>query len=467
MIEKEKNIIYTATDIEQYLSGKLTPLQMHAMEKAALDDELLAEALEGYSSIPVSDWKNALATLQQNFVNTKHQAKLMVLHKSRNNNWWKVAAAVLLIATSVTIFYLVNNKKENPQIAQTLPAAIAADTATVTPNNTQIISEKNSIENKLTEADKKLKKVYISNEASAATVTETIKPDSTFIYKPGSNPLTEAEKVYSGNALENVADKNIAAAQPTTTNAAPAATAATANNSIQSSENYNNNGVVKNEETFRNRGAADKQILQKKKETQLNRFFSAQVVTADNTPLPFANISVKKENFGTYADVKGNFRLVSNDSIITVEVKAAGYHPQLYTLQSFVQQNKITLKEEEFSQRQQTIIKDMAGRKSQPSRRATLLKDSVVNVEPADGWENYNTYVNNNIEIPDDILKNNIHGQVELSFDVKPNGAITNIRVDKSLCGDCDEAARRLIEQGPQWKTKKGKKGKGKVTVLF
>ena len=464
MIDKEKNIIYTAADIEQYLQGKLTPMQMHAMEKAALDDELLAEALEGYSSIPDSNWQKALAELKHNFVNTEHQAKVIVLHKSPYKNWWKVAAAVFLIASSVSIFYLVNNKKENLQIAQTVPAEITKDTTTAISNNTQIIPEKNSIENKLTEADKKLKQVYISNEATAATITETIKPDSIFIYKPGINPLTATEKTYSRDDLESVGDKNIPAAQPNTANAAPTATA---NNSIQSIENFNRNGVTKNEEAFKNSSAADKQILQKKKEAQLNRFFSAQVVTADNTPLPFANISVKKENFGTYADVNGNFRLVSNDSIITVEVKAAGYQPQFYTLQSFVQQNKITLKEEDFSQRQQTVIKDMAGRKSQPSRRATVVKDAVVNVEPSDGWDNYNTYVNNNIEIPDDILKNNIHGQVELSFDVKPNGAITNIRVDKSLCGDCDEAARRLIEQGPQWKTKNGKKGKGRVTVQF
>jgi len=42
-----------------------------------------------------------------------------------------------------------------------------------------------------------------------------------------------------------------------------------------------------------------------KAEPQLNRNFNAQVVGADNTPLPFANISIKSENFGTYADAKG------------------------------------------------------------------------------------------------------------------------------------------------------------------
>jgi TonB family protein len=125
------------------------------------------------------------------------------------------------------------------------------------------------------------------------------------------------------------------------------------------------------------------------------------------------------------------------------------------------------LKEEDVSFRYKAVTANPAMAKPKASRKATLLKDSVVNVEPADGWENYNTYVNNNIEIPDDILDKNLHGQVQLSFDIKPNGTITNIKVDKSLCNDCDEAAKRLIEQGPQWKTKNGKKGKGKVVVQF
>ena len=117
--------------------------------------------------------------------------------------------------------------------------------------------------------------------------------------------------------------------------------------------------------------------------------------------------------------------------------------------------------------KKQTVISGNTAGRNTISRRATLLKDSVINVEPADGWDNYNTYVDNNIEIPDDILSKNIHGQVELSFDVKANGTITNIKVDKSLCDNCDEVAKRLIEQGPQWKVKKGRKGKAKVAVQF
>ena len=103
----------------------------------------------------------------------------------------------------------------------------------------------------------------------------------------------------------------------------------------------------------------------------------------------------------------------------------------------------------------------------QKSRRATLLTDSAINVEPADGWANYNTYVANNLDIPESNLKADVHGEVELTFDVKANGTISNIRVNKSLGAEYDEAAKRLLQEGPQWKVKKGKKTSASIKVQF
>ena len=47
-----KNNGFTAGDIERYHSGKMSPQERHALEKAALDDPFLADALEGYSFTP-------------------------------------------------------------------------------------------------------------------------------------------------------------------------------------------------------------------------------------------------------------------------------------------------------------------------------------------------------------------------------------------------------------------------------
>lgn len=87
---------YTAADIERYHSGQLSAAEMHAMEKAALDDPFLADALEGYTftNKPAAD----LSALQQ-----KLQLRIEKDEKRKgvffmNKPWMRVAALFILIA---------------------------------------------------------------------------------------------------------------------------------------------------------------------------------------------------------------------------------------------------------------------------------------------------------------------------------------------------------------------------------
>jgi hypothetical protein len=50
MAEQNTHINYSAEDIERYLKGKMSAKEMHDMEKAALQDPFLADAIEGFSS---------------------------------------------------------------------------------------------------------------------------------------------------------------------------------------------------------------------------------------------------------------------------------------------------------------------------------------------------------------------------------------------------------------------------------
>lgn len=468
MNDNSHTTIYSAEDIQNYLSGRLTPLQMHAMEKAALDDPFLAEAMEGYAVMQNSDWKKELGALKQSFAQPRTNAKVIPFTKKKNS-WWKAAAAVLVIGGTATLGYLFFNKEDKPEIAQnTTSQIIQADSVsplgddavkqpatTATESNTEMIAQN---------TPEKEKRTIIKDitRAPAEAIAE-----SAFVYTP---PQTKP----SVPGRTDAADKQVAEDLAIVTKPSPQAPVSTnaANNGLKNKNaaegyNYNKSSNQEYDALFSKEKKADPGLTAARQETKLNKAFFAQVVGADNSPLPFANVNIKSENFGTYADVKGNFRLLSNDSVLTVEVRSAGFKPQLVTLKSNVQQNRIILSEDNAAFTERTVISSSSTARTKISRRASVVTDSVYNVEPADGWDNYNTYVDNNIQIPDDILKNNIHGQVELSFDVKSNGAITNIKVDKSLCNNCDEAAIRMLQQGPQWKVKKGKKGKGKITVRF
>ena len=87
-------------------------------------------------------------------------------------------------------------------------------------------------------------------------------------------------------------------------------------------------------------------------------------------------------------------------------------------------------------------------------------------MEPIDGWDDYNHYITTSLHLPDEVLRKNLHGDVGLSFQVDKDGNPIHVNVVQSLCDRCDAEAKRLLLQGPQWK-KKGKGRRGWLRVHF
>jgi len=73
--------------------------------------------------------------------------------------------------------------------------------------------------------------------------------------------------------------------------------------------------------------------------------------------------------------------------------------------------------------------------------------DSVP-VFPGDS-EALNRYLNKNVKWVADF---DVSGKVYLSFIVKDDGAISDIKIEKGLCGKCDEEATRVVKTFPHWK---------------
>ncbi|MBK6380842.1 MAG: energy transducer TonB [Chitinophagaceae bacterium] len=455
MSDKEKNIIYTARDIEQYLAGNLSPLQMHAMEKAALDDPFLAEAMEGYETVQNKEWNNQLVALRQEITNKGTVAKIIPLHKSKTN-WWKAAAAVIIIGGGATFTVLFNNnKKEDTDKIQIAQAKTTVIDSILLPENTQSASVTENLNPSASATTEQKNNL----PGSVAKLNELAKTEDKYIPNPDGPQLKPVTPVATATAPEN--DNTIAAAPPVNN---PSAAGNNADLAKEMNAEKSKQSAKQNDDDFMSQQRSQAPA---KRDAVLNNFFTAQVVSPDNSPLPFTNISIKKENFGTYADAKGMVRLVSTDSVLQVEVKSVGYQAKTFALRSNQAQTKIILQEDEIALKDKTIIGNADITSTKRSRRAMLLRDSAVNVEPADGWDNYNTYVANNLDIPESKLQGNVHGEVELTFDVKSNGTISNIRVNKSLGTEYDEAAKRLLKEGPQWKVKKGKKTSASIKVQF
>jgi len=108
---KENKKKYNTIDFARYHSGTMSPYEMHALEKAALDDPFLADALDGY--IYSKDHKKELDEIKMRLDEKRNQKKVFSISSLSSGAWWKIAAMFILFAGAGYFFYATNSKKEN------------------------------------------------------------------------------------------------------------------------------------------------------------------------------------------------------------------------------------------------------------------------------------------------------------------------------------------------------------------
>jgi TonB family protein len=448
-VAEEKNIInYTAADIEKYWKGTLSAAEMHAMEKAAMDDPFLADALEGYKNINLAD--AGLDSLKDR-LDKRVGAFVPVLNLKRKRFTWVRAAAAIIIIVGVGLLVqqlVFKNRNENSMVIlekKEKQSKSAVNNDSINPDSIQGDVKSQSASDTL--APRKKISVTLNSDNYAFTPLDTIRKtgDADVVLKK-----TENESVPSANTqvTATIEKKDDLAKEK-------ADLGRTVDDSAKTSSDKNVNASMSVAKPKPKQEYYDNYY--KLGEVTLNNKYNYRVVDAQNNPIPFANVMNTRDNIGTYTDMRGNFNLLSSDSILNVQIRSLGYNAANYKLvPSNVQSGDLVLKEDE---RKETFSQN---RKVVSSLSRT---DSAEIEEPEVGWGNYNTYVANNIQIPENVRPKNTRNDVELSFDIDKTGQPINIKVTRSSqCKECDEEAKRLLKEGPKWK-RKGKKSKATISI--
>lgn len=450
--KKIKN--FFAADIEKYHKGLLSARERHELEKAALDDPFLADALEGYALAgvnPIAD----INELKRKLSDRTNKTKVVPLASDqRTFRWWfRVAVMIIVVAgAGILVYQFVFNKKTN-EVAQnkieeikpiskdsektTTPVTIIKDKTIASTNSekkeSKNISSTHELSNKpqtnIVSSPKESGKVAspsfkrLKKESIAAT--QSVKEDSANL----KNTLAEKSTFKSNNNQNDFFVHGVANKKP----------ARISNDKFAIASNMNNNAAI----------------------LVRNNVFRGEIVDANNNPLPFANITNVDDSVGTYADAKGNFNIVSPDTVLNVQVQSLGYTNTITQLHNNVKNNSVTLQE---NKDMDAVV--ISHKKINSERRSLDNNMKVEESEPDDGWYNYDVYLANNLKVPETIRTKHENGEVEISFEVNKNGEPTNLKVEKSLCNECDKEAIRLIKQGPKWK-RKAKRGRTMVAIPF
>jgi TonB family protein len=82
------------------------------------------------------------------------------------------------------------------------------------------------------------------------------------------------------------------------------------------------------------------------------------------------------------------------------------------------------------------------------------------------GKKAFGTYIQDNLRYPEEALKNNIEGDVLISYEVTDNGEVLNPVVKHGIGHGCDEEALRLVSELKFGKTKnRGMRVKSRLTA--
>jgi hypothetical protein len=472
------HISFSAADIQRYVQGKMSAQEMHAIEKAALDDPFLADAIEGFQQGMQEQGEPVINSQLQDLRN-KLQERTSAKPKTRviAFRWWQAAAAAVIVIAGALWIYnsSIYNRKVALTVAQQEKASENDHSAPV-PTPGVIPDQQATAPAPVTDSVAIVTQRSAPKQTTGNTVTKkSFKNEAADENTAPPVAMTEADE--KKDTIASTANNVSAASEYLKKAEEKDARAATVDKALAARRNQ----VVQQESAapvaqktydFKNRetelitiGKNDSQAKQVVFDKNLAGFVKGRVTDPFNNPV--ANAYVKMPNNNNYnilTDKTGYFKVPANDSIVDVSVNVVGYGTQNFRLQNNASLNELQLQAANVALNEVEVkaIQTSAKKSKYQTNYPTVM---VQDAEPVYGWVSYDQYLENNKKIPVD--PPSLKGNVAVSFVVNKKGELSDFKVERSLAKSYDEEAIRLISQGPAWKLLKGRKARITVIVRF
>ena len=392
----EKNKTYTAADFAHYHAGTMPEGEMHTLEKAALEDLFLADALEGYAYTPAAE--NDIAALTQRLNEKRKKKNVFLLSSFTNKGWLRIAAIFIVMAGAGYILYNANKLNKQSALAQNeIPAAV--------------------VEKETNEQVFKADTTALSNSTVSDKQQQATKKDKIIIPPAAANPskekpfsLIKLNDLYA--ARENNADlKKDQQAVP--------------------KEKYFLKGKIADE---KGKPVAFASIKDKKSDAATVTDTAGLFVL--HSPDSSINAVASSEGyepkpFTLNKNAQPTIQMNKHEAELS-EVVVTGYGVRKSKKESAASVSKIL------------------------SGKAAGIQISTTVPEPVIGKIKYDEYLKEKTKAANDSKDKHFAGEVLLSFSINKNGRPKNISVVNSFCTECNNKAIKILQNGPIWKGKTG-----------
>lgn len=419
-------------DIERYLRGEMTPSEMHELEKAALDDPFLSEALEGATHAGTDSFLFDLKELRRSFPHRnrkKHKPQIISMWR------WSLGIAAGLILLAVSSVYIIFSITRHPANSENM--AMKQDTAAQKPVEA-------------TEKKAELDSAASAQQLSLNTPRQKISGADAKPSGPGQKQKPRSSSQPSAIAELNddkAADKTAPVVEPETTERKPEGNAQAerteASKEVVSEEVAGQPSTDELKQLSKSEPAAP---LRKKSEAVSSRIIRGKVTSEeDGTAIPGVNVLVKGTSKGTVTDVNGSYEVAVDDTRQVLVFAFIGYETSEVSPENKSEVN-IQLKND-ISALSEVVVVGMG-----------VSRDGYTAPElarPEGGREAFRQYLKKNLKYPETAIQNKIEGRVTVQFTVSPDGHLSDFKVLRGIDSQCDAELIRLIRQGPAWSPSK------------
>ncbi len=469
---------YTAADIQQYLDGRMNAAEMHAMEKAALEDPFLADAIEGielakkeYNNDTIN---NDLVQLRNQIAEKSNAGKVRAIASFR---WWRVAAAAIVLIVFGAVTYTFWLKDESKQklivVNENKPATIEPSAA---PSNKAITQETDTFNKDISRLEEKIKSPGIEAEKKSAgeldkSTKQEIASAPPVAIKEDNPPVSVPTKIVEAKEISAaVQNKDRSKKDTIDTDTVLARNQNFIEYETQKKSTVTDDelaGIVtekKSKDKTVVAGYGTKKASPVTGNTTLN-YFNGRVTDNNNRPIANATVQLANTRNGYVTDQNGNFRIPSTDSSVNVTITGVGFGVQNIQLRNDLAINHVQLQPSSAALSEVVVTKPNA-RREKSNYKTKYPSVLIQDAEPANGWIEYDKYIESNKRInPDD--PNAKSGEVVVSFQVNRKSELSDFKIEQRLSVAQDAEAIRLIKEGPSWRLLKGKKARIIVIIRF
>jgi hypothetical protein len=404
--------------LEDYLDGKLDAKTMNRVEREALEDPFVAEALAGLSGSP----KRALASLSilqkqlnERITEQKHLKKQSVI------TWQRLsigsAAAVLFITVGVVYWMNQVNYNKSLHSSKKVDVVIAPSKEQDGTLSTQQIPEA----------------IPVPQEKALAV----IKKNKTKAVVP--SPTMAEDRIASASSIANLQMSRSSAATAFSAMAAPNSTEVVSGQVVDEATGKPMTGAFVSAKDFNGNlkvvAAVDAngQFSFRKDSSIVDTSISVSYVAYNTKVLPISS------NQPLIVKLKESTNSLPNGGVIRGYVKRS----KETTLGSSTLVSGKELKEIPVGNVEQLLQGKVAGLNIQNQKGVPMTQSHPVN-----GWDYYYMYLTNNSKFK---AVPRVGKPVELSFTIDTSGQPQNIKVLKGISSEYNKEAIRLIKEGPKW----------------